>query len=61
MVDLSISISGRLAVALERLAIEEGIYINEAVIIALQGWLAEHGYIGQDDHLQEVTATLGEA
>lgn len=61
MVDLSISISGRLAVALERLAIEEGIHTHEAIIIALQGWLAEHGYIEPDTGLREDTVTAGEA
>ena len=61
MVDLSISISGRLAVALERLAIEEGVHTHEAVILALQNWLAEHSYIQTDPVLSEDTETMGDA
>lgn len=61
MVDLSISISGRLAVALERLAIEEGIYTHEAVVLALQRWLAENGYAQTDLVLSEDTETMGDA
>lgn len=49
------------AIALRRLANEQGVKLPDAAEAALRDWLIGHGYLELTDEMDEDTETAGEA